>query len=87
MDRERGNIRCTFEGRPFFVLGVAPGLVFPAVDLRAGEFVDGLDGRPRAPEGPARTADLVAIVMRLVCGTRETRDCIAGCVCESVSLS
>lgn len=75
MDREaRENIRCTFEGRPFltFVFGDAPGLVFPAVDLRAGESVDGLDGRPLAPEGPARTADLVAIVLRA--GARDTRD-------------
>lgn len=70
-----GDVRCTFEGRPFFDFGDAPGLVFPELDLRAGESVDGLDGRLRALEGPARTAVLVAIVMRLVRGSRY---CIAG---------
>lgn len=51
-----------------FVLGDAPGLLLPAVDLRAGESVlvaGFLAGRPLArcgvPEGPALIADLVAI--------------------------
>lgn len=65
------NVRWTFEGRfpAFFARGDAVGLVFPAVDLRAGESVVVVlpAGRPRArcgvPEGPARIADLVAIVV------------------------